>query len=227
MSISIVVADDHQVVRDGISALLTEERDFDVVAEAQNGLEAIRVVEELKPDILVVDVMMPGLNGLEVIRQIRRTSPDTRVVVLSMYSNEEFVLEALRSGALGYVLKQSPSAELIEAVRAAAGNTHFLSPSLSERAIQAYLSRTESMPADPYYSLTGRERQVFQLSAEGLTSKEIGDRLSISPRTVEVHRARIKSKLGIHTYADLVKYAIRLNILPQDQALMDTLDEKA
>ena len=219
MSISIVVADDHQVVRDGIRALLTEERDFDVVAEAQNGLEAIHVVEELKPDILVVDVMMPDLNGLEVIRQVRRTSLNTRVVVLSMYNNEEFVLEALRSGALGYVLKQSPSTELIQAVHAAAGNAHFLSPSLSERAIQAYLSQTDSKPADAYYSLTSRERQVFQLSAEGMTSKQISEHLSISYRTVETHRAHARSKLGIRTHSELVQYAIKLGVLPSKPTL--------
>lgn len=219
MSITVMVADDHRILREGIRALLEMEQDLEVVGEAGTGLETIEVVEQCKPDVLVVDVMMPGLTGLEVIWQLAESSPETRVVVLSMYNNEEFVLEAMRRGALGYVLKQSASTELIGAIRAAAAGQRFLSPPLSERAIEAYLSLAPSEPADAYYSLTKRERQVFQLSAEGMTSKQISESLSISHRTVETHRAHASSKLGLRTHSELVQYAIKLGVLASEPKL--------
>lgn len=212
--ITIVMADDHVVVRQGLRVLLDSQADFEVVAEASDGLQACELVEQLDPDVLVVDLMMPGLNGLDVTRQVRKRSARTQVVVLSMHSNEAYVLEALRNGAIAYVLKESGGTDLVRAVRQAAVRQRFLSPPLSDRAIQSYAERTANSALDPYDSLTSREREVFQLSAEGYSNKEIADRLSISPRTVETHRANLMRKLGLSSRPELIRYALRRGVLP-------------
>lgn len=214
--ITIVLADDHQVVRQGLRALLKAEADFNVVGEAGDGLEALRLVEQLKPNVLVVDVMMPGLNGLEVSRQLNKHSPATHVVVLSMYSNEAYVLEALGNGASAYVLKDSSSADLVHAVREVAAGRRYLSPPLSDRAIEAYQEKAKAATLDKHETLTTREREVLQLSAEGHTSTEIAARLGISSRTAETHRSNLMHKLGLHTQADLIRYALRRGIIPLD-----------
>ncbi len=213
---TIVLADDHHVVRQGLRALLEAETDFSVVGEAADGLEVAGLVERLEPDVLIADVMMPGLGGLEVTRQISRRTPHTRVIILSMYDNEAYVAEALRNGAAGYVLKCASGAELIRAVRAVAAGRRYLSPPLSEGAIEAYVERAKAGTLDLYDTLTTREREVLHLAAEGHTSAEIARRLSISPRTAETHRANLMRKLGLQTQTDLIRYALRRKILPPD-----------
>jgi two-component system, NarL family, response regulator NreC len=214
--ITIVLADDHQVVRQGLRALLKAEADFSVVGEAGDGLEALQLVEQLKPNVLVLDLMMPGLNGLEVCRQLNKHSPHTHIVILSMYSNEAYVLEALGNGASAYVLKDSSSADLVRAVREVAAGRRYLSPPLSDRAIEAYQEKAKAAALDKYETLTTREREVMQLSAEGHTSTEIAARLGISSRTAETHRSNLMHKLGLHTQADLIRYALRRGIIPMD-----------
>ena len=211
---TIVLADDHHVVRQGLRALLEAEADFSVVGEAADGLEVAGLVERLEPDVLIVDVMMPGLGGLEVTRQVRQRCPKTRVVVLSMYASEAYVVEALRNGAGGYVLKDASAADLLEAVQAVAAGRRYLSPPLSERAIDAYVERAKAGRLDLYETLTTREREVLHLAAEGYSNPEVAARLSISPRTVETHRANLMRKLALQSQSDLIRYALRRGILP-------------
>jgi len=213
---TIVLADDHPVVRQGLRALLEAEPDFRVTGEASDGLEAVQLVKRLQPNVLVLDLMMPGLNGLEVTRQVRQRSSETRVVILSMYSNEGYVLEALRNGATGYVLKDAAGVELVQAVRAVATGKRYLSPPLSELAIEVYVQKAKATPPDRYEMLTTREREVLHLAAEGCTSTEMAARLGISPRTAETHRANLMGKLGLRTQTDLIRYALQRGILPMD-----------
>jgi two-component system, NarL family, response regulator NreC len=212
--VTIILADDHHVMRQGLRMLIEAQEDFRVIAEAGDGLEVVQLAERLTPDILIVDVMMPGLNGLEVTRQVCKRSLDTRVIMLSMYNNEAYVLEALRNGAAGYVLKEATATDLVRAVREVAAGRRYLSPPLSERAIEAYLQKTRDVAFDPYETLTTREREVLQLAAEGRTNADIAAALFVSPRTVETHRAHLMRKLDLHTQADLIRYALRRGILP-------------
>ena len=214
--ITIALADDHKVVRQGLRALMEAEPDFSVVGEAGDGLEALRLVEQLSPNVLVLDLMMPGLNGLEVARQLSKRSPNIRIVVLSMYSNEAYVLEALSNGASAYVLKDSSSADLVHAVREVSAGRRYLSPPLSDRAIEAYQEKAKAATLDKYEMLTTREREVLQLAAEGHTSTDIAARLGISSRTAEAHRSNLMHKLGMHTQADLIRYALRRGIIALD-----------
>lgn len=216
MTTTIVLADDHHVVRQGLRALLEAEPDFNVIGEAGDGLEAIQIIEQLRPNVLVLDLMMPGLNGLETTRQVSKNSPQTRTVILSMYANEAYVLEALSNGASAYVLKDSSSADLVHAVREVAAGRRYLSPPLSDRAIEAYQEKARAAVLDKYETLTTREREVLQLAAEGHTSAEIAARLGISPRTAETHRTHLMHKLGLHTQADLIRYALRRGIIPME-----------
>jgi DNA-binding NarL/FixJ family response regulator len=213
---TIVLTDDHPVVRQGLRALLEAEPGLSIVAEAADGLKALDLVEHLKPDVLIIDLIMPGLNGLEVTRQVSRRSPQTRVVILSMYANESYVREALRFGATAYVLKDCTTAELVWAVHEAVAGRRHLSPPLSERAIEAYVCKAEATALDLYELLTARERQVLQLAAEGSTNPEIATRLFLSPRTVEIHRANLMRKLGLRNQTDLVRFALRRGIIPMD-----------
>jgi DNA-binding NarL/FixJ family response regulator len=210
---SIVLADDHQVVRQALRLLLAAEPDLQVVGEAGNGLDVTRLVESLKPDVLVVDLMMPGLNGLEVTRQVRDRCPCTRVVVLSMHDNEAYVLEALRNGAMGFILKDASAAEFLDGVRAVASGRRYLSPPLSDRALDAYAQMAAGSVQDPYELLTPREREVLHLEAEGLTASEIAERLTISPRTAETHRENFMRKLGLHSHAELIRYAVKRGLV--------------
>jgi two-component system response regulator NreC len=213
---SIVLADDHQVVRHGLRVLLEADPEFSIVGEASDGLEAADMLERLHPDVIVLDLMMPGINGLEVARQASQRSPNTNVVILSMYTNEAYVVEALRAGAKAYVLKSATSDELIRAIRQVVTGGRYLSPPLSERAIEAYSRKAEGSAMDPYEMLTTREREILQLAAEGCTNSEIATRLSISPRTAETHRTNLMRKLGLHSQTDLIRFAIRRGILPLD-----------
>ena len=214
---TIVLADDHHVVRQGLRALLEAESDFNVVGEAGDGLEALQMVELLKPNVLVLDLMMPGLNGLEVTRQTIKHTSQTRVVILSMYANEAYVLEALGNGASAYVVKDSSSADLVLAVREVALGRRYLSPPLSDRAIEVYQEKAKAATLDQYETLTTREREVLQLTAEGHTSAEIAGRLGISSRTAETHRSNLMHKLDLHTQADLIRYALRRGIIPMEE----------
>jgi two-component system response regulator NreC len=213
---TIVLADDHQVVRQGLKALLDAESDLRVVGEAGDGLEAIRRVELVSPRVLVLDLMMPGLNGLDVIPEIKKISRHTQIVILSMYSNEAYVLEALNSGAAAYVLKDSSSGDLVHAVREAAAGRRFLSPPLSERAIEIYQQRAKAAVLDRYETLTTREKEVLHLAAEGKTSVEIAGRLGISARTAETHRSNLMHKLDLHTQAELIRFALRRGLITID-----------
>ena len=213
---TILLADDHHVVRKGMRAVLEAEPDFSLVGEASDGLKTVQLVEHLRPDVLVLDLMMPGLNGIEVTRQVGKRSPQTRVLILSMHANEDYVLEALRNGATGYVLKDTGMAELVKAVREVAAGRRYLSPVLAERAIDAYVRQTQESTLDRYETLTDREREVLHLAAEGLTNAKVAARLSISTRTAESHRNNMMRKLGLRTQTDLVLYALRRGIITME-----------
>jgi DNA-binding NarL/FixJ family response regulator len=215
-SLTIVLADDHQVVRSGLRTLLEADLGAQIVGEAADGLEAVQLVERLQPDILIVDMMMPGLTGLEVARRVRQRARQIGIIVLSMHAAESYVREALRAGATGYVLKESPAAEIIQAVRAAADGRRFLSPALSERLIDAYIQQSSTTSEDPYDLLTVREREVLYLAALGQSGPEIAERLTLSVRTVESYRAGVLRKLDLHNQTDLVRYAIKRGIIALD-----------
>jgi DNA-binding NarL/FixJ family response regulator len=209
MTWTLLLADDHPIVRQGLRALLAAETDLRLVGEAAEGLEALRLAERLRPNVLVLDLMMPGLNGLDVARQVTRRAPETRVVILSMHAHEAYVLEALLAGASAYVLKESSSDELVKAIRAVTTGRRYLSPPLSEEALGTYSRRTGSLPPDPYHTLTAREREVLQLTAEGHSGADIAERLFISPRTVETHRANLMRKLKVRNQKELIRYALQ------------------
>jgi two-component system, NarL family, response regulator NreC len=210
--ITIGLAQDHRIVRDGVRLLFEAEPDFVVVGEAADGLEVMPLVQRLKPQVLVVDLMMPGLSGLEVSGAVSRLEPQTRVVILSLSQEDIFVLEALRNGAAGYVSRNGGSDDLVRAVREVAAGRHFLSPPLSEVVIRAYLGGTSSA-GDGYGALTRREREVLRLVAEGLSAREIARRLGMSPRTAETHRSHVMHKLGLHNRTELIRFAIRRQIV--------------
>lgn len=212
--ITIVLAEDHQIVRQGLRAMLETEPDFSVLGEAGDGLAALQQVEQRQPEVLILDLMLPGLNGLEIARQVARRWPQVRVVILSMHANEAYVLESLRHGAAAYVLKESSMGDLVYAVREAVAGRRYLSPPLSEERMGAYLQKAQTSPLDPYETLTSREREVFQLVAEGYTSAEVAARLVISPRTVEMHRANLMRKLNLRTQTELIRAALRRGIVP-------------
>jgi two-component system, NarL family, response regulator NreC len=216
MAVTVLLADDHPIVRQGLRHLLEMQSDFKVVGEASDGLEASQMAERYHPDVLVVDMMMPGLNGLEVTHQVRQRSPATRIIVLSMHNNDAYVLQALKRGASGYVLKDSGPAEVVQAVKQVMLGQRYLSASLAENLIELLLKQTGNLPKDPYEELTNREREVFQLTAEGWNNNEIAERLSISPRTVEVHRANLMEKLRLHSQMDVLRYAIRRGLVSVD-----------
>lgn len=213
--ITVVLADDHPIVRQGLRHLLESDPEFHVVGEAGDGLEAIHLIETLKPNVLVVDMMMPGLNGLEVLRQFKKISPTTRAIVLSMQSANAYVVEALKLGAEGYVLKDTGPSELVNAIHAVTQGQRYISEKLVER-LEVNGHRADDAPLDAYQTLTSREREILQLIAEGKSSTEVGEILAISPRTVEVHRSKLMKKLALHNMADLIRYAIKRGILPLD-----------
>jgi DNA-binding NarL/FixJ family response regulator len=216
MSVTIVVAHDHDICRQGLRLLLEGQEDFRVIAEATGGREAIQLVQALQPNVLVVDLVLSDLSSLEVTRQVRPYAPATHVVILSAYSDEAHVLDALRRGAFAYVLKGSSTTSLFQAVREANAGRQYLSPPLSDRPIEAYLAKVPEVHMDPYETLTAREREGLHLAARGLTSSEIATALFLSRRTVETHRGNLMRKLNLRTQTDLIRYALRRGIIPME-----------
>ncbi len=204
----ILLADDHVIVRQGLKSLL-EKEGLRIIAEASDGREAVRLAAEQKPDVAVLDLSMPLLNGVDAGREILQSLPRTRVILLTMHSEDRYVLEALRAGVTGYVLKSRAAAGLIEAINEVMKGNIYLSPGVSRAVVTAFLGKSE-LPTDP---LTPRERQVLQLIAEGKATKEVAAVLGLSVKTAESHRARIMEKLGIHDTAGLVRYAIRQGLI--------------
>ncbi len=209
---TVILADDHEVVRRGVRSILEADPSFKVLAEVADGLSAVQAVEKHKPALLFLDLSMPRLHGLEALRQVRTASPNTRVLVLSMHNDEPYVIEALRAGAMAYILKGSESTEIARAVAEVVAGRRYLSAPLSERAIAALTSRTPDQ-ADPLNALTPREREVLSLAAEGLSTTEMAEKLFISPRTAETHRTNLMQKLGLQSQTDLVRFAIRKGLI--------------
>ncbi len=210
MSITVLLADDHKVVCDGLGVLLDSEMDISVVYKASDGLEAIRRVQELKPDVVIMDINMPELNGIEATRRIAEIYPSTRVIILSMYATSEYIFRALEAGAKGYLLKESAGTEVVDAVRTVNAGRHYLSGKISEKMIDDYLHLREDVTArSPLDRLSPRERDVLQLVVEGKTSVEIAEVLFLSPKTVDTYRSRLMQKLGIPDLPALVKFAIQ------------------
>ncbi len=214
--IRVLLADDHTIVREGVRLCLEAMGDIEVVAEAEDGQMAVQLANQLRPDVAVVDLTMPRLNGVEAIRQIRRDLPETEVVVLSVHDSEPYVVQALRAGAAGYVLKRNAATELAAAIRAAHDGQAYLHPSIARRVLDDYLSRihsSEDAAAEPHERLTPREREVLQLAAEGHSTRAVAGLLCLSTKTVEHHRASLMTKLGLHGQTELVKYAIRAGLV--------------
>lgn len=210
----IMISDDHEIVREGLKQLLNCQEDMEVVGEAKDGRETLAKAKALRPDVLLLDVTMPRLNGLEAIGLIKEAVPDVRIVVFSMHKKEAYARQALAAGALGYVLKASPSSEILAAIRAAYSREYFLSHEINAEIINAYLeTQKTSPPTCGYDLLSEREQQVFRLMVEGNSTKEIADILYLSPKTVEKHRANLMKKLDVHDLVAMIKYAIKINII--------------
>ncbi|HEU4386497.1 MAG TPA: response regulator transcription factor [Blastocatellia bacterium] len=220
--IRVLLVEDHTLVRAGLRSLLQSFGGIQVVAEAGDGRDALRLVEAHKPDLVLMDVAMPGLNGLEATTRLRKEYPGIRVLILSMYSNEEYVIQSLRAGAAGYLLKDAATTELDLAIKAIARGETYLSPAVSKVVVSDYVRRVggegSEVPSDrsPYERLTPRQREILQLIAEGHTTKEIAHLLNISAKTVETHRMQLMSQLDIHDVAGLVRYAIRKGLVTSD-----------
>jgi len=211
MSIRVVVADDHTIVRQGLVSLLAEAGDFDILAQASDGMEAVARIGETQPDVAVVDLTMPRLSGLEVVRRVREEHPSVRLLVLTVHEDEEYILPIIRAGASGYLVKDTAANELIAAVRALAAGKAYFGPQATQALAEQY-QRPEGAD-DPYGTLTAREREVFHLVIEGRTTKEVARELGTSVKTAENHRTRIMDKLRVHNAAELVRYAARKGLL--------------
>ena len=211
-TIRILIADDHALVRAGFRSLLEKLDGCEVVADVGDGREALRLLEQLQPDVVLMDVKMPGLNGLEATARISRDYPNVRVVILSMYTNEEYVIQALRAGAVGYLLKDAPIPELHLAIQAAVRGEMYLSPAISKRVLMDYVQLVGG-GGGMLDALTGRQREVLQLIAEGHTIKEVAQILQISVKTAEAHRTQLMERLDIHDVTGLVRFAIRVGLV--------------
>lgn len=213
-NITIFLADDHTIVRQGLSEILNDEPEFQVVGQAENGMEAVDMVEQLMPDIVLMDIAMPILNGIEATRQIRKISPKSKVIILSMHSHDYYVNELFRLGASGYLLKNAAGTDIIKAIHAALNDGTYLSPSISRRVIEDYVSlKQKSIDEEIYSALSNRERQVLQMIAEGRSTKEICKILCLSPSTVKTHRSNIMKKLRLTSISGLIQFAKRLKIV--------------
>jgi DNA-binding NarL/FixJ family response regulator len=210
----ILVADDHGIVRKGLRFLLDRQEDMEVVAEAADGREVVRMAEELEPHIIVVDIAMPQLNGIDAAEQILRRSPEARIIILSMYADEEFLTRALAAGVKAYLLKDSAEVDLVRAIRAVAAGKSFFSPVIAQALAEDYVRQLQSKGLqDSFDLLTEREKEVLQLLAEGKSNKEVATILDVSPYTVETHRMHLMQKLNLHNTAEIVLYAVRKKII--------------
>ncbi|HSB13848.1 MAG TPA: response regulator transcription factor [Bryobacteraceae bacterium] len=210
----ILVADDHGIVRHGLRSLLERQQDMEVVGEARDGREAVRMAKELDPHIIVMDIAMPQLNGIDAAEQVLRTSPPTKIILLSMYADEEFLTRALTVGVKGYLLKDSAELDLVRAVRAVAAGKSFFSPAIAQALAEDYVRQLQSKGLqDSFELLTSREKEIIQLLAEGKSNKEVATVLNVSPYTVETHRMHLMQKLNLHNTAEIVLYAVRKKII--------------
>jgi len=208
----VLAVDDHTIVRDGICALLALAGDIEVVGEAANGSEALKMVAELHPDVVLMDVAMPVMGGLEATRRIRKEFPQTRILVLTQYDDKEYVFPVIEAGASGFISKAAASSELTSGIRSVYRGDSYLSPSIAKLFVEDY-QRTSGQVSDPYEQLTERQRDVLKLAAEGHTNKEIAGILAVSPKTVEGHKTNLMAKLGIRNRTELIKYALRKGII--------------
>jgi DNA-binding NarL/FixJ family response regulator len=216
MSVKILLADDHRIMREGLRSLISKQRNMEVVAEARNGRSAVKLARKLKPDVIVMDINMPDLNGIDASRQIIAELPDTRIIVFSMHTDRQFVAGALKAGVSGYLQKDSAFEELHRAIRAVVANQTYLSPRIAGDVVNGYLEKLKKEESADPASLTNREREVVQLYAEGYSTKQIADRLILSVKTVETHRRKIMEKLNITSIAELTKFAVREGLTTLD-----------
>ena len=214
----VLVADDHGVVRKGLRFLLQIDPGIEVVGEASDGREAVRMTEELSPDVVVMDITMPGMNGFEAALRLKKDHPQIKIIILSMHASEEYVLQALRAGASGYLVKDSAPLELALALQSVARGETYLSPPISRQVVDSYMQRVGQGPGDePLALLTGRQREILQLIAEGSSTKDIARKLDLSVKTVETHRAQLMERLDIHDVAGLVRFAVRHGLVGTDK----------
>lgn len=214
MKIRILLADDHTILRAGLKMMLNAQPDMEVVGEAQDGRQAVQEAQRIQPDVILMDITMPELNGIEATKQIKRIMSDVRILVLTMHEHDEYVFQALRAGAAGYMLKEAADTELITAIHVIKSGQFYLSPTAQSVVVGDYLQRVRTgEERDSYSSLTEREREILKLVAEGHTNNQIAERLVISPKTVDTHRTHIMDKLNLHSRAELVKYAMRRGLL--------------
>jgi len=212
--IRVLLADDHKLIRAGLVLVVQQQPDFSVIGEADDGRQAVQLTESLKPDVVVMDIGMPNLNGIEAARQITASRPDTAVVILSMHADEGYVLRALKAGARAYLLKDSATTDLVQAIRAVVEGKSFFSPAVSRVLLQDYMRKLQRSGAeDSYDLLSPREREVLQLVAEGKSNKEVANLLNLSTYTVETHRAKIMQKLNLKGVPELILYAVRKGII--------------
>ncbi len=212
--VRVLLADDHNLIRAGLRLVVSQQPEFQVAGEAENGRQAVALAEQLKPDVVVMDIKMPELNGIEACQQIRDALPETQVVMLSMHSDETYVLRALKAGARAYLLKDSAEADLVRAIRAAVEGKSFFSPAVGKVLLEDYMRKLQRTGAeDSYELLSPREREILQLVAEGKSSKEIANVLNLSVYTVETHRAKIMQKLNLRSMPELILYAVRKGII--------------
>jgi len=209
MSTRVLLVDDHAIIREGLRSLLEKQPDMEVVADADDGRKAIELVRELAPDIVIMDVTMPGLNGIEATRLIAAELPDVKIVALSIHSQRRFVADMLSAGAVGYILKECLFDELLQAIGVVANGGRYLSPKIAEVVVDDYVKHLSNISDSPLSALTGREREVLQLVAEGKSTKEIALELHVSTKTIEANRRQIMDKLGVNSVAELTKYAVR------------------
>ncbi|MCB2199805.1 response regulator transcription factor [bacterium] len=216
MSLRLFLADDHRLFRDALRPMLDRHPELEVIGEASDGLQALQTIREMKPDIALLDISMPGMNGIEITRQVVAQCPDTSVIILSMHADRRFVIESLKAGARAYVLKESSIEELFDAIQSIRSNRIYLSPVLSDLMLREYIDSMDAPTTSAYEVLSGREREVLQLLAEGRSTRESAEKLHLSVKTVETHRAQIKSKLGMQSIAELTRFAIREGIITLD-----------
>jgi DNA-binding NarL/FixJ family response regulator len=210
----IIIAEDHTILREGLRSLLSSDPDLEIVGEAQDGQEAIRCVEKLRPNLVLMDLSMPRMNGLDAIKEIKKRSTDTKILVLTVHKNEEYIVATMQAGADGYALKDSTHAELGIAIKNVLSGNHYISPGISGRVIEGYLEGRKTLkPMSPFETLTQRERGILKMIAEGYKNKEIADYLCISVKTVEKHRANLMQKLDLHSVSALTAFALEKGLV--------------